>query len=338
MLLTFSIKKPQDISEAVPQSTSQHLDILAGLYVLLSTGHHETEAKGLRYYGTRDMMSQTQDFQMAYMEEDDKSHQVMFIASNPPATSHYIGPKDVIRKDTVCELLGGYTILPSLIGLESYGRIRYLSVKDVRRWNYLAKLLRRSDMQEAANRLLSVRPTPHDASDQSALGVNIGKLLWSINPQILDSLVSSQKNFTFISDGLQRKGGIEFVLSWHRDSLLLLILITLPIAYGGIHLAAWHFKFTSSIESLLWKVACIDIMATYLAIRAVETTRNFSKSSIWSVRGYSIAVFFALIMYGFNLLFFLSRIYLLVESFISLRHVPIGVYAALPWVQNIPHI
>ena len=34
----------------------------------------------------------------------------------------------------------------------------------------------------------------------------------------------------------------------------------------------------------------------------------------------------------------LSRIYLVVELFTSLRNVPIGVFAALPWVQNIPHI
>ena len=38
------------------------------------------------------------------------------------------------------------------------------------------------------------------------------------------------------------------------------------------------------------------------------------------------------------ILYALSRIYIVVESFISLRHVPIGVYAAIPWVQDIPHI
>lgn len=39
-----------------------------------------------------------------------------------------------------------------------------------------------------------------------------------------------------------------------------------------------------------------------------------------------------------DLLHTASRLYLVTESFLSLRHVPIGAYAAVPWVQNIPHV
>lgn len=39
-----------------------------------------------------------------------------------------------------------------------------------------------------------------------------------------------------------------------------------------------------------------------------------------------------------DLLYTASRLYLVTESFLSLRHVPIGAYAAVPWVQTIPHI
>ena len=37
-------------------------------------------------------------------------------------------------------------------------------------------------------------------------------------------------------------------------------------------------------------------------------------------------------------IYIFSRVYLVVESFISLRHLPIGVFAAVPWVQVILHI
>ena len=37
-------------------------------------------------------------------------------------------------------------------------------------------------------------------------------------------------------------------------------------------------------------------------------------------------------------LYALSRIYLVAESFASLRHVPVGAYAAVPWIEDIPHI
>ena len=39
-----------------------------------------------------------------------------------------------------------------------------------------------------------------------------------------------------------------------------------------------------------------------------------------------------------DLLHTASILYLVTESSLSLRHVPIGAYAAVPWVQNIPHV
>ena len=38
------------------------------------------------------------------------------------------------------------------------------------------------------------------------------------------------------------------------------------------------------------------------------------------------------------ILYFLSRIYIVVESFISLRHVPVGVYVGVGWSRYIPHL
>ena len=194
-------------------------------------------------------MTQTQDFQTMYTEEDDQSHQVVVIHSQPSTTpSETIGRKDVRRKDTVCELVGGQALLHSLIGPEDERSPRYLSAKDVRRWNCLAKLLRRPDVQEAVNGLLVIRRTSHDANDQRKPGINIWDLLQSINPKITASLASYQPNFTFIVHGY-RWGGSEFVRSWHDDSSLSSILLTLPIAYGGIHLAAWNLQFASYKES-----------------------------------------------------------------------------------------
>ena len=40
----------------------------------------------------------------------------------------------------------------------------------------------------------------------------------------------------------------------------------------------------------------------------------------------------AVVLYGF------SRIYIVAESFLSLRHVPIGVYQDVSWAQYIPHM
>ena len=40
----------------------------------------------------------------------------------------------------------------------------------------------------------------------------------------------------------------------------------------------------------------------------------------------------------FPILYLLSRIYIVVESFISLRHVPVGVYVGVGWSRYIPHL
>ena len=141
----------------------------------------------------------------------------------------------------------------------------------------------------------------------------------------------------------------------------LIILVALSILYGGIHLATWNFAFPSKTEHLLWKIACIDIMVTApievfnlrgsraiydlaVAFTTFEARRSARKRDIvelfsWSL--YSLSHFllsYLLNLYALLTCYALSRIYIVVESFVSLRHVPIGVYAAVPWVQAIPHI
>jgi hypothetical protein len=339
VLLTFSIKKPQDISEPVSQSTPKHLDILAGLYVLAEP--HQ-EALYLRYYGTPDVTHQMQELQTAYEEEDDQSHQILVI-DNKPSAEYSHKPIYQRPKNTVCKLVNGQA-LHSLIGPDGWGSPRYLSAKDVRRWNCLAKLLRRSDLQEAANKLVLGRKPLPVANENIKLGVNIEELLRSTDKQIVDSLVPHEENFTILMSFNRRGKGFDmFFLGWFEDPVLVSILITLSIVYGGIHLAVWNSKFASTQESLLWKVACIDIMTTFLAAwPASSLAAKWIDLLFYSMRGsFGRAiggVFIYLTVAVLGLFYFLSRLYLVVESFISLRHVPIGVYTTIPWVQNIPHI
>lgn len=132
----------------------------------------------------------------------------------------------------------------------------------------------------------------------------------------------------FILDELFRSGKWPLLALW-----------LLPVAYGGIHLAAWGFEFPSPAESLLWKIACLIIMSALFILAALSSiilwipNLNVPYRVKNIVHRMSIAVF----LIGFSI-YALARIFIVVESFLSLRHVPIGVYAAVPWVQNIPHI
>ena len=124
---------------------------------------------------------------------------------------------------------------------------------------------------------------------------------------------------------------MEFVV---ETKVLLILLVALPLIYGGIHLTTWNFHFASQTEHLLWKIACIDIMGTiplgvtlFMCIMRIQIDLDFLYEYIpW------------IIFPPLFICYAISRIYIVVESFISLRHVPIGVYAAIPWVQDIPHI
>jgi len=113
----------------------------------------------------------------------------------------------------------------------------------------------------------------------------------------------------------------------------LLIMVVLMLIYGGVHLAAWNFNFPSKVEEVLWKVSCLDLigMAGLVALlwfAIAEDDDAWLDSS--NVSGRVLLVVNAT-MYIF------SRVFIVVEAFLSLRRVPVGVYAVIPWSNLIPH-
>ena len=169
-------------------------------------------------------------------------------------------------------------------------------------------------------------------------GRRLDKLLRELQVTMRSTLVVNVSNLPGDLNGILSRVITTRVILDNEGFLL--ILVVLSLVYGGIHLATWNFAFASKTEHLLWKIACIDIMATvpigFPCILGLEflifpfTTGR----STWNLyRRLSQAIIFAL-----SVPYALSRIYIVAESFIGLRHVPIGVYAAVPWVQAIPHV
>lgn len=137
---------------------------------------------------------------------------------------------------------------------------------------------------------------------------------------------------------------------WRGNSNVLTLpaaLIALSSAYGGIHMVAWNFDFPTSNEHLLWKFTCIELAgylfaAAFVWMLLVEVfsfTEIASHGQIIVRSTLSILPLLLALALVLNFpLYVVSRVYIVVESFISLRHVPIGVYAAVPWSNYIPHI
>lgn len=129
------------------------------------------------------------------------------------------------------------------------------------------------------------------------------------------------------------------------------IAMMLPAIYGGIHLAASSFDFPSVMESQLWLYSGLYIaiglpiweamawlMVIYGATGVTDTLLSCLGCSNTRVHKWFWTSMRSVLGRVFLLLYTLARLYIIVESFISLRHVPIGVYLTPSWLQMIPHL
>jgi hypothetical protein len=142
-----------------------------------------------------------------------------------------------------------------------------------------------------------------------------------------------------------------------------------PTAYGCVHLGALSIIFPTPVERLLWKVSCYYLIATagasalcsliihadrliYMVCQPHIKNTPISVCMSWSrtirrriglgaemeedIFPYVILASIGLILF----LYFSARLYIVIESFISLRHVPIGVSQtpSLNIMGNVPHL
>lgn len=135
-------------------------------------------------------------------------------------------------------------------------------------------------------------------------------------------------------------------------------LCVIPILYGGIHLTAWASEFPSGVECLLRRCSSISIMLTMLAwpwFAIMENVRRNGcrhwltgvavlKDRDWARNGVTWLVVVPVVLVLWLALTavlaasILRRFYLVVESFVSLREVPVGVYWVPSWLKYIPHV
>ncbi|KAG4433820.1 hypothetical protein IFR05_010702 [Cadophora sp. M221] len=129
--------------------------------------------------------------------------------------------------------------------------------------------------------------------------------------------------------------------------MLFMTFIIILSGYGGIHLAAMHSTFPTPIESTLWNSSCYILLGTTriaaFFIACVAFANFLQSSHQYTFLPWLYIIFLVLYMCGVGLLmllYFSARIFIVVESFISLRHMPAEVYKtpALGLTSYIPHI
>ena len=124
------------------------------------------------------------------------------------------------------------------------------------------------------------------------------------------------------------------------DSDGVALFICMPIVgvvFGGIHCVGWYFDFPSSDEAMLWRVSSAVLTGIAFLFPIFVFFVDFLSDFIFSntSRQNQLALaFFSIIL----LVYVVSRLLLLVEAFISLRHLTPGMLALVKWTSFIPHI
>ncbi|KAI0847574.1 hypothetical protein F5Y00DRAFT_263484 [Daldinia vernicosa] len=98
----------------------------------------------------------------------------------------------------------------------------------------------------------------------------------------------------------------------------------LPGIYGAIHLPTMNSEFPSDSEWFIWKLSCLVIMV--LLPCAIQGELCLGLYVYESVKRRITMILLITIT--------IARIYIIVEAFISLRHVPIGVYQTPAWLSS----
>ncbi|KAI5819567.1 hypothetical protein BZA77DRAFT_304353 [Pyronema omphalodes] len=154
------------------------------------------------------------------------------------------------------------------------------------------------------------------------------------------------------SRGRSRAANIDDITEPGNGWSLLISLILICALYGGIHLSTWHFAFPSDTERLLWKISgIITVSASLLAPGWLWWAKNiFDDGFVTSMQRVLFSWYYlddaadyfvqisACIVIVTSPVVLATRLFLVVESFISLRSVPAGVYVTVPWAQYIPHL
>ena len=212
-------------------------------------------------------------------------------------------------------------------GREDYQvRIRMrleMDPKVTRRWEAIAPLLGDVDKVDASRTRLRERlGFPEESGDLITTRAK------NLDLSSSTTLSGAFQNFTATIKGR------------HGDMTSGLLLFLLPAIYGGIHLSAWTFEFPTLIEQKLWKIACLDLVASLPVFLVGSLARELgTNGKQFTLGDMALISWLGVIFLMINIpATIVARGYLVVESFASLRRVPVGVYATVPWSDWLPHI
>ena len=122
-----------------------------------------------------------------------------------------------------------------------------------------------------------------------------------------------------------------------------LILTSVFLVYGGLHLLAWQYNFQTNAEGIMWRAASIVTASSGLIIFLAQTwdyLDDFYLPIHHRLRRlrdvFSDGLgYFAIFLMGVEIL---ARSFLVIESFRALPNSPSSVYEIPMWTAYLPHV
>ncbi|KAI8630332.1 hypothetical protein F5Y19DRAFT_464163 [Xylariaceae sp. FL1651] len=119
--------------------------------------------------------------------------------------------------------------------------------------------------------------------------------------------------------------------------------LVLPVsAFGAIHLAGYNLTLPTAAEQIIWRVNSI-IMIVSLFLHCVSEAVGFwwtdykvESLELWG--HYKKQMPGCIIFVGMSMIYFTSRLLLLIEAIISLRDLPEAAYIEVSWTQYLPRL
>ena len=100
------------------------------------------------------------------------------------------------------------------------------------------------------------------------------------------------------------------------------------IGFGAWHVAVWNYSFPTKMECILWRVSSIGAMVMQVLVLLLSSLEEVHLQGEWAaLMGVSVAGVYVVL-----------RTYIMVETIISLRSAPAGIYQQVGWSTFAPHI
>ncbi|KAI3323706.1 hypothetical protein HD806DRAFT_522284 [Xylariaceae sp. AK1471] len=301
-LYLFWFKKPFDVQEATIVDSSKFTDELA---LMLLESPCSRESRNLELYN---MDTDTHQHTMSRSESITIHNHNGADNPGPDTTEYRYGDEDISL------LVGPGQSLENGLGVkkDSDTEVR-LNSKDLKRWT-----------------------KAHRAMEEDIQAYPFGEIKYH-GIRYLSKHSSNIQDTSFGDSTAEIQLATKELQQGNRSNVLAaILLIALPAAYGGFHLAAWNHHFPSKVEMWLWRISGL-LVATIPTIYSIWDGSYSGIGDAFKENGASetpeLLVFCLLF-----LVYVPARSFLVIEAFMSVRQMPIGVFVTVDWSNYIPHL